>query len=414
MLSPADDISPLTGIELIELNGGTLWCMGGRWPTGSVEYNLGYTKRARDASFYVLENYPETIVFLDAATGAEVITGQQLKDDFDLNDPLARAFYDWDTEGDVYNKGRYSWDPMTALLAIRGDNYEAGYDTVKGTGSIDIRTGETYWEESESGSHEYVETRFGSSYYSTEINDILSKEDWTSRTNTPVMLQKESSLKVTKNLVAEWNVENISSAKGEAVVSLEDTVGSLNFISGEFDSYPIYAGEVGGIPAIDFDGKSWMQTEEVLGLTGEVSAYAMIRWNALTTDYQSILAMDDGDPHLWHLKAKSSGLVVSSFDKSNRGADNLGANNISTDEWHIASMTMTSKGLSIYLDGELLDTYTGDYGVNEAQKLQLGTHRYNTNTEWERLDAWFNSARIYSVAHDAEQVKEVVFDMSYK
>ena len=67
-----------------------------------------------------------------------------------------------------------SWDPMTAMLAVIGNEKEAGYDTVRGTASVDVTDGANHFEESVDGPHLYVKKVRENEFYQKMINDIVS------------------------------------------------------------------------------------------------------------------------------------------------------------------------------------------------------------------------------------------------
>ena len=71
-----------------------------------------------------------------------------------------------------YN-GRHSWDPMTALMAIIGDEAEAGYDTVQGTGRVDPLTGQNYFTKAADGLHRYVIKNRPNDYYIDQIHSRI-------------------------------------------------------------------------------------------------------------------------------------------------------------------------------------------------------------------------------------------------
>ena len=163
--SGADDISPKTGMELFREKVSKVWVMAGKWDEeGGWENNFARTERTVKASAILCEKCPVPMTFLGFEIGDTVITGGELpKDDF-----LYRILYDHGS----YN-GRYSWDPMTALLAIVGDEEKAGYETVCGRARVDAETGKNYFTEAADGIHKYVIKMHPDSYYEDIINDII-------------------------------------------------------------------------------------------------------------------------------------------------------------------------------------------------------------------------------------------------
>ena len=166
--SEADEISSLSGVELVRAKVAKVWSMAGKFDeNGGREYNIYKSALTRKAAFTVTKKCPVPITFLGFEVGNPVITGGEavLKE----GDVLLDAMRDYGAA-----KGRNSWDPMTALLAVIGDEEKAGYDTVRGTMSVDVESGANYFDRSENGRHAYVVKKYEDTYYSTAINQIIS------------------------------------------------------------------------------------------------------------------------------------------------------------------------------------------------------------------------------------------------
>ncbi len=162
--SKPDEISPLTGAELVKEKVGRLYMMGGRWDRqGGKEYNFSGTARTRESTPRVVAEWPTEIVFLGFEVGASVLSGGKLPPE----DMVARALAD---HGDPH--GRSSWDPMTALLAVIGDTEKAGYDTVRGKAAVN-ELGENFFEADESGKHVYVVKKQADEWYADAIDAII-------------------------------------------------------------------------------------------------------------------------------------------------------------------------------------------------------------------------------------------------
>ena len=165
LLSEADDISPLSGMELFEKKVDKVWIMGGKFSEqGGKEFNFSYTPFACEASSIILEKCPCEITLLGWETGAELITGNTLK----MDDYLYTAISDWGSP-----EGRESWDPMTAMMAVIGDEAEAGYDTVKARVWVDHKTGANYFTPDENSNRKFVIKKFPDEYYSNMINEVI-------------------------------------------------------------------------------------------------------------------------------------------------------------------------------------------------------------------------------------------------
>lgn len=163
--SPADDISPLTGMELIRQKVKKMWVMAGKWDAdGEKEHNFCLNDRARIAAEAFCRLCPVPVTFLGWEVGFDVITGGQLLE----NDPLRSVLTDHGSKN-----GRSSWDPMLALLAVIGDEAEAGYDTVRGFARVDPKDGTNYFTPDSNGLHRYVIKNRENAFYAEAINNRI-------------------------------------------------------------------------------------------------------------------------------------------------------------------------------------------------------------------------------------------------
>lgn len=166
--SEGDGFSPLNGVELVKQKVTKVWSMAGKFDEdGGREYNIHKSALTRKAADVVVKKCPVPITFLGFEVGLPVITGGDsvLKE----GDPLLDAMRDYGS-----GHGRNSWDPMTVLLAVVGDEEKAGYEVVRGTMSVDVESGANYFARSENGLHAYVVKKFDDTYYSNAINEMIS------------------------------------------------------------------------------------------------------------------------------------------------------------------------------------------------------------------------------------------------
>lgn len=163
--SPADEYSPLTGIDLVREKCAKLWVMAGKWDNldSGKEHNFCNNKRSIDGGMRLCNIWPTEVVFLGFEIGYDVISGDNLKkEDFlhialsDNNCPL----------------GRCSWDPMLVLLSLVGDIEKAGYSFKQGTASLSA-DGTNHFTFSQHGKHRFVERKHSSEWYKERINEIL-------------------------------------------------------------------------------------------------------------------------------------------------------------------------------------------------------------------------------------------------
>lgn len=165
ILSEADDISPKSGMELFKEKVSKVWIMGGKWSEqGGKEFNFSYTPFACKAASTVLEKCPCEITLLGWEIGAGVPTGNTLSRDDYLYQVLA-------DHGSPH--GRESWDPMTAIMAVIGDEDMAGYNFVRCRASVDPETGANYYIPDENAKCKFVRKKFEDSYYIDMINEVI-------------------------------------------------------------------------------------------------------------------------------------------------------------------------------------------------------------------------------------------------
>lgn len=162
LMSGPDEISPKTGLELVQEKVSKFWVMAGKWDDNpGSEHNFNLCSRARENAHVFCKLCPVPITFLGFEVGVSVISGGNLAE----GDILHQVLVDHGSA-----KGRCSWDPMTALMAVIGDEAEAGYDMIRGKASVDPATGENYFEKDENGPHAYVIKKYEDSYYADAIN----------------------------------------------------------------------------------------------------------------------------------------------------------------------------------------------------------------------------------------------------
>jgi inosine-uridine nucleoside N-ribohydrolase len=164
LTSGADDLSPLSGIELFREKVAHVWIMGGRWDVdGGKEYNFSRDAVACRAAATLVETCPVPITFLGWEVGATVITGSSLPE----GDMLRNVLTDHGSKN-----GRMSWDPMLVHLATSSDPAAAGYTTVCGTATVEPETGANHFTPGQ-GMHRYVVKAREDSFYAAAIDEVI-------------------------------------------------------------------------------------------------------------------------------------------------------------------------------------------------------------------------------------------------
>lgn len=150
--SKSDNISLLTGEELVQRKVKRLISMAGKFPEGR-EFNIYMDSTAAK---FVYENWPGEIIFTGFEIGWNIRTGLRLiksdvknspvKDVFSLSIPLSAEDKD----------GRMSWDETAVLIGVFGT--EGFFDTVKGNITVNP-DGSNSWKDNPKGKHLYVKQK---------------------------------------------------------------------------------------------------------------------------------------------------------------------------------------------------------------------------------------------------------------
>ena len=156
-----DDISPLTGRDLVEKKVIKWVAMACRYPKGK-EYNSQYDGQS---SRIALENWPTPVVFSDWQYGGDVYAGRAIAEMEGPRNPVKDVF-----AGNIPSReevrqdpgkwrdrcfgmgGRAAWDETAVLAAIRGE--ESYFNVHRGTYKMIGDTGENVWiPDEENGPH---------------------------------------------------------------------------------------------------------------------------------------------------------------------------------------------------------------------------------------------------------------------
>jgi pyrimidine-specific ribonucleoside hydrolase len=164
--SAPDDISNLSGKELVKNKVGKLWMMAGKWDDleNGKENNFARNERSRQAAHYLCDNFPCPITFLGWEISYDILTGSKLTH----NDLLHKILCDHGSPN-----GRASWDPMLTLMAVINDEQQAGYNIKEGKASVDSDTGINRFSFFCGGPHKFVTKKYDNEYYKNAIDDII-------------------------------------------------------------------------------------------------------------------------------------------------------------------------------------------------------------------------------------------------
>jgi inosine-uridine nucleoside N-ribohydrolase len=165
--SPADEISALTGLELITAKVAKWVCMGGVYPAG-WEFNLAMDAAASAA---VIPRWPTEIHFSGLELGQKILTGKCLAT-LPKSNPVRRA-YELYFQGETSD--RPSWDQASVLYAVRGPqehwSVEQGYHI-----SVNDQ-GECAWTAAPQGSrHYFLREKNDPALAAAEIDELMIRQ----------------------------------------------------------------------------------------------------------------------------------------------------------------------------------------------------------------------------------------------
>jgi inosine-uridine nucleoside N-ribohydrolase len=150
--SQPDNISPLTGKELVLNKVRRLVSMAGKFPSGK-EFNV-YMDSA--ASVNVYNNWPGEIIFTGFEIGWEIRTGLRLIESPAINSPVKDVYRISIPLSAEDKYGRMSWDETAVLIGIYGT--EGFFDTVRGKFIVNL-DGTNSWKDDPEGNHLYVKQK---------------------------------------------------------------------------------------------------------------------------------------------------------------------------------------------------------------------------------------------------------------
>jgi inosine-uridine nucleoside N-ribohydrolase len=161
-----DNISPLSGRELVTKKVKRLVSMAGRFPEGR-EFNIFIDSAA---SVYVYENWPGEVIFTGFEIGWEIRTGLRIMKSEIKDSPVKDVFSISIPMSEEDKDGRMSWDETAVLIGVYGT--EGFFDTVRGKIIVN-QDGSNRWEDSAEGKHIYVKQKMPVSEMSLFIENRM-------------------------------------------------------------------------------------------------------------------------------------------------------------------------------------------------------------------------------------------------
>lgn len=176
-LSPADDISPLTGAELLESKVKSIAIMGGGYPSMKNEWNFNGNKPG--TTKFVLEHLSNNLDFVDYEVGRAIKIGNEFNalkgksplktafEHFSANAPWMSEYY----EGKILDNA--SFDQITVYLGVYGAESQY-YETIKGERCTAQQSGENHWIKDSNSNHTYMQLKSNIEPFRTELYELMT------------------------------------------------------------------------------------------------------------------------------------------------------------------------------------------------------------------------------------------------
>lgn len=162
--SSPDDISPLTGLELVKLKVKRMVSMAGGFPSFH-EFNI---KVDAASAKYAFENFPCEIIYSGFEIGNQIKTGLPLIHNDSITDSPVKDVYRIGIRmADEDKGGRRSWDQTAVLIGVKGP--EQWYSLREGKIVVDDKGANT-WDSTGLGQFYLVESKPAS-----EVNELIDR-----------------------------------------------------------------------------------------------------------------------------------------------------------------------------------------------------------------------------------------------
>lgn len=175
--SPADEISPLTGAELLERKVARFSIMGGGYPSMKGEWNFNGNQPT--TTKFILEHLPHDLGFVDYKVGNSVKIGDEfnsLKGDSPLKTGFAHFSANASWMKDSY-KGlildNASYDQIALYLGIYGED-SPYYDMIAGERCTAVDSGDNQWIKDDKSNHKYMRLKSDIAPFREEICRLMT------------------------------------------------------------------------------------------------------------------------------------------------------------------------------------------------------------------------------------------------
>jgi inosine-uridine nucleoside N-ribohydrolase len=174
--SQPDNLSPLSGQDLVSRKVKKLVSMAGWYPEGR-EFNVFMDSVASE---YVFKNWPGEIVFTGFEVGKNILTGLRLVQSDIKGSPVKDAFRIAMACSEEDRNGRMSWDETAVLIGIYGT--KGFFDEVRGKIIVNS-DGSNRWENNPDGKQIYVKQKMDPAKMSSFIEQRMMHMPASRKTN---------------------------------------------------------------------------------------------------------------------------------------------------------------------------------------------------------------------------------------
>lgn len=164
--SEPDNISSLSGKELVKEKCGQLYITGGSMDNG-YDNNFGFTEEAISSIKYVNDNWPLPICYLTNDSGSMVVGDELQKVDIYRSDASTNALYAFGTDN-----GRAAWDPFAVYVCAYGSG-KSGNIRYKRINTIFYKDGTFLFEDNKEGRHYRAYRSLDDSNYEDRMESLL-------------------------------------------------------------------------------------------------------------------------------------------------------------------------------------------------------------------------------------------------
>ena len=432
--SPADTISPLTGLQLVTQKVNLLYAMGGSWPDSAsapasrnvAEYNFAKTPQAVAAASYVTANWPTEVIYSGYEVGYTIFSGANLQP-LVGSDNVANAMQDHGDFPATGTKGRPSWDPLKVMLGGIGlaDNdipasiKAHGYTVTRGNASVDPTTGHNTFTTNTTGKHYYTTKVSTDTELRTRLNSMLYPGQMA--TTAPLVERITVSFPLANNglenstdyihLLEEWSADKALVADGANVSSWQGTKRGLPAESpAGATTFPVKRASIGGKQALQFTSN--LLHSQIITLPVDVTFYALVRFASTLTNTQTVFSQDRGTTNTTrsvHLKSNNvNPAQFISFSNTAGTTDSVGTGAPPANEWHVITGVRKANSIEVFFNGVTNGSTVISNPNIISQTLTIGGR--GVGSEY-LTGHYVGGIRVYYSAHDADTIAAVIQEM---